>query len=1733
MPNNKLLQAFKEGKTQDFIESIEEISNAPVMERALEQGPLPKNDSTFLLQSMVKSLLSNNESVEFKIRNNHQLIAVYKNQEYDMNKILQEANFNQILLDKTDLDLYEKVIRENKLSFKPVKPKNAQDILAEAGIENAKWSDNQSKFIDNMDVIFNARDKQKKLINLTLAEKLALNVYSTEVYSQINQFLRGQIDNLSQEQLSSSALKEIFLAAAVGVHGLNRISDSVPISSFRVDSALPEHLIQKRMQAAENKKIILEVGFISTNMEKPAEKFVDALNQKTGDSDDEPVIAREKYPAGTVFTGLRGKDISAVSCHEGYEKEFLIPPTQLQMQSGVKAGDSYYFLATPVSSPEGLRTNEDLGLSSDDSRNSMTYSVLETAQIKSDVNHQILIETLLKNNPDPLSFTKNKPLDAVKNYNKLKDVPADDIVQYMANNLTSAKVFLKKRPKGQADLTGRNFRREIIQALSDKPVLLEKIIELGGLRREDIFQSRHFENNAVIKNIPSDLNLNQTANPNIIQTTNINPNPLTDQIIEKFSTKGLDFNMEDLDELQKLIDDKSPDKAEKIKDILIYAGNALEYNLLKNLDSMEISDINKLKNIINIINKKTGMEYCNQVNFQDIIHEKESQFSQNQKNEQVFGKLSEKYNSFKNIQDELKISHAKSGVTALEIHLDQISNLLDETEKLSKNIGKNQSLAIKIAEFKNNLEKTKNLIERKRIQLNPPSEPMPLPPILSKTEEDLYKSPFEEIISEMENMKNEKPLNAPAQSKTSTTLASLYQNNPPQINLNSNINNNYNYNEYHYTQDQKSDVVGTNNKLEVRVFNIDSYNGPRTEDFIRRAESLHKAAVSMISSENTHREKTIADLKTLLDNTKQTIQEKAAIDPQKMQASNGADYFTEKHAAALVILQQFIIDSLDASHGDEKYDLRTALISLETAESEVVAKEGRANLLHIYEVAGHTRVSLSEPQGDHTNPSTMRDKPELSNFVKVSSGYSDENGKAQIEFSAYRHSSYPPIKILGSDIEAKMARRNGAAQSVEQMIKTLSQDMLSKNPSLFDASKQPIEIKLSSMMLLTPLLKDQTFMGGESEMRQLKDSLIALNIYHNQEIKLNINGQEVVVKPILSQMNIPANNVMKVQFKKLGGEFNDNINHKGFYEFNKNFMEFIKSSEKSDTVFQNIIQPIAYMTKKDARLDSLEKELVNLQQKSNLTKLYSELGKLQNDTTNATEYKAKLLEIRAAEKKLNAVYTNIITRQKEIWKDNQTIIKSMRNNIESELIKNPENKSLQAAQLYLDSSTIYYSDAHKIAEHGHQFQTRYLLANHLMGNYVEFFCKSGEDRTGRTNNHLEEFLAFRRENGLFPRFNNAEDLEKLKPIACMVQTGSVSTEITNQNAPGAKGLQQDSSFGSNKDLQLGEFDLKNAQMAKGVYNISMLKKIKHTVQMQLTKTDFEKEFNAISSQFQHFINDKLSHFNDDNAKTKNTSTASPTLQNIELLKLEEKANQLFAELDANTKNLSDITLSVGKEVKELNQICNEIRALKTGITDEQLHREIKRVDTQIQSRLHTLTIKVTDHINEETGRSIHHATRPTISGTPSRPLQKSPPLVQNDIINTIKPVFKAPEFTMKPDNTQSIIVSKIDEEKPFITVTNKEIQSHSMKNSAGDYELMIRAATKMFDKPLLIYVPESEKRELDKAIKAVGLKDTDFEHTTNRQDYETKQKAKEQTLAQKQEIISTAASKSEYIHAAA
>jgi len=323
-----LYREFRAGNTAEYISTLEALS-APPAKQSLIQGPLPKNEETRLLESMVKSLLTDPSSVELKIQNNNQLMVTYQGNTRSLNEILQKADFNQLSFSQSELSNYVKFLESGKTELHPQTRDTVENMMTGEKPEVTVTDINKLK------KTFSERDPNGHLANLSLGEKLAINIYTTGAFTQINQLLRGQIGQLSvnDTQPSSARLKELLLVSAIGAHGLNRIADEVSVSTFRVDENLPTDLIEARKEAAKNNGITRELGFLSSAQIKPAVNFAMKSEQSTA----------------TVFTGLVGKNVAALS-NVPEEKEWLIPPTQFQWHNVAEVDGKHYFSASPVRS---------------------------------------------------------------------------------------------------------------------------------------------------------------------------------------------------------------------------------------------------------------------------------------------------------------------------------------------------------------------------------------------------------------------------------------------------------------------------------------------------------------------------------------------------------------------------------------------------------------------------------------------------------------------------------------------------------------------------------------------------------------------------------------------------------------------------------------------------------------------------------------------------------------------------------------------------------------------------------------------------------------------------------------------------------------------------------------------------------------------------------------------------------------------------------------------------------------------------------------------------------------------------------------------------------------------------------------------------------------------------------------------------------------------------------------
>lgn len=326
-------KAFQEGCEKPLAAYLK-VGNEDRLIRRIEEGKEVVNEETKTAAFLLKQLLSDIDSVTF-IKIGSDYFAVTEHANYDLKKLLEVANFNQITFSKAMLAVYHDLIDYSILKEQPKLP--------------FVWGRPTNKdFIKN--------DPEAISHHLSLAEKEAINIYTGKAYLQINAFLRGDLDAVVANHQSAGEinekLREALLHAAVAVSGLNKIPDFVPPKNpdgttpkylFRGESTIPESLFAKRKWAVEQGgEVTLECGFISTSYGKPNEYFFN-----------------ENSKSAIMFKNAKGKKVTQLSQYGGAAREILLPPTHIQWRyhkdiiTDKEKKVIALFLAKPVSAPFG------------------------------------------------------------------------------------------------------------------------------------------------------------------------------------------------------------------------------------------------------------------------------------------------------------------------------------------------------------------------------------------------------------------------------------------------------------------------------------------------------------------------------------------------------------------------------------------------------------------------------------------------------------------------------------------------------------------------------------------------------------------------------------------------------------------------------------------------------------------------------------------------------------------------------------------------------------------------------------------------------------------------------------------------------------------------------------------------------------------------------------------------------------------------------------------------------------------------------------------------------------------------------------------------------------------------------------------------------------------------------------------------------------------------------------
>lgn len=289
-------EAFQSGCEQ-AIASYIKMGNEGHITQKLVELPFKKSQETLDAEILIKGILQNFDAVTI-VKNHGKYLVYFNGKKYDLQKIIQNVNFNQINLTSNDLKAYENLL-SNKLSNTPFLNDSSHAPLYQS---------------------------------LTYGEKAAINVYTGSGYMNMNDLLRGDIQAvannasaqppLTQKAASSLALKETLLHVAVAVSGLNKLPDFVPNPGpdgqprkyvYRGEYSVPSSVLEKRKKAVEEGgKTLWEMGFLSTAHTQPASGFFSSYSK-----------------VGIMIRDIKGKDVSGLSMFP-YEREILFPPTQMQ-----------------------------------------------------------------------------------------------------------------------------------------------------------------------------------------------------------------------------------------------------------------------------------------------------------------------------------------------------------------------------------------------------------------------------------------------------------------------------------------------------------------------------------------------------------------------------------------------------------------------------------------------------------------------------------------------------------------------------------------------------------------------------------------------------------------------------------------------------------------------------------------------------------------------------------------------------------------------------------------------------------------------------------------------------------------------------------------------------------------------------------------------------------------------------------------------------------------------------------------------------------------------------------------------------------------------------------------------------------------------------------------------------------------------------------------------------------
>lgn len=520
----------------------------------------------------------------------------------------------------------------------------------------------------------------------------------------------------------------------------------------------------------------------------------------------------------------------------------------------------------------------------------------------------------------------------------------------------------------------------------------------------------------------------------------------------------------------------------------------------------------------------------------------------------------------------------------------------------------------------------------------------------------------------------------------------------------------------------------------------------------------------------------------------------------------------------------------------------------------------RPHLIHEYEVEAPSLTPVPERQvfiSSHRLwsespgaflPSGLRNQVGLPNAIDTSFYSKSTDGKkVHPLFSATRHASFSPIGIRQAPL-----RRALAMHHVDLYLKHLTQKFARESPG-----QCPKTLSLSTLMLLTP---EKSWIanrrGQESERDQIEETHLSLRAHHGHLLQLPNCPTSTLLETHF--INIPTNDWGSKPGKKevlLDESLLHQTNARGIVTFQNNMqaqlihhLSLLENllSEQPKLIRQSLQEDLKTLREQyTQKQNEIEKGPLFHQlnaQEASIRQYYLLLHLKQTQCEKGTHSVSPLSPFSWAPsclKEWNNIYQKIFYSEKEVAKTYQKIEQQQHrewkkkpslDTLERMLVKQLHQVALQKPpastrsllentqdllQLFADFKKMYFQKEYQNPVHRLDLQRTLLLAQSRLGHWLDFFCKSAEDRTGKVNNEVEAALIFKQQFGFFPPAGNisqdqTSEQQPFQRIQERVYHGSASRDTAGENNPGARGLQFEDAW----DSQAIRWDKKMGDLPK-------------------------------------------------------------------------------------------------------------------------------------------------------------------------------------------------------------------------------------------------------------------------------------------------------------------------------